>query len=349
MSSSLLPEAVPFTSFSAHRPTPETPTPLFPNPRNPFRTPLIPQPTPVAHPSPLAPHIVPPVFGDPENPLRETMPGDQSATLAQAIAMLAGTLSQSYPYATHKPACTKVREPDPFDGSDPEKLRPFLVQCQLNFNDCGAAFLTDGAKVNYALSFLKGIALSWFEPYLLDMEHAVMPPDFLSDYLFFCKELQENFGPLDPKGNAESLLEDLRMKENQRIAKYLVNFNRLAVQTGWGSQSLRHVFYRGLPDRIKDTMSERGKPATLLEMKQMAQTIDARYWERKAEKSRETPRTSGATPVSNLSSGKSSGSKPSEKSTPKANTSTTSTSTSATPSSPSKLRPAYASPYYYYS
>jgi len=252
--------------------------------------------------------------------------------------MLAATLSQPQPSQT-KPACTKVREPDPFDGSDPEKLRPFLVQCQLNFNDHPTAFLTDGAKVNYALSFLKGIALSWFEPYLLDMEHAVTPPDFLSDYLFFCRELQENFGPLDPKGNAESLLEDLRMKENQRIAKYLVNFNRLAVQTGWGSQSLRHVFYRGLLDRIKDTMSERGKPATILEMKQMAQTIDARYWERKAEKARETPRNSGTT-----SSDKPSGSKSAEKSTtPKpASKPALTPSTTASSSAPSKPRPAYA-------
>ena len=192
--------------------------------------------------------------------------------------MLVSTHSQPI---QSKPTCTKVREPDLSNRSDPEKLCLFLVQCQLNFNDCPTAFLTDGAKVHYALFFLKGIALSWFEPYLLDMEHAVMPPDFLSDYLFFCKE---NFGPLDPKGNAEFLLKDLWMKENEQIAKYLVNLNHFAVQTGWGSQSLHHVFYQGLPDHFKDTMSKHGKPVTLLEMKQMAQTIDARYWECKAEK-----------------------------------------------------------------
>jgi len=136
------------------------------------------------------------------------MPEDQTTTLAQAIAMLVSTLSQPQ-LSQAKPACTKVCEPDLFDRSNPEKHCPFLVQCQLNFNDHPTAFLMDSAKVNYALSFLKGIALSWFKPYLLNMEHAVMPPDFLLDYLFFCKELQENFGPLDPKGNAESLLKNL--------------------------------------------------------------------------------------------------------------------------------------------
>ena len=27
----------------------------------------------------------------------------------------------------------KIREPDPFDGSDPKKLHTFLLQCKLNF------------------------------------------------------------------------------------------------------------------------------------------------------------------------------------------------------------------------
>jgi len=30
---------------------------------------------------------------------------------------------------------TKVYEPDTFDGTDPKKLRTFLVQCELNFQD----------------------------------------------------------------------------------------------------------------------------------------------------------------------------------------------------------------------
>jgi len=28
-----------------------------------------------------------------------------------------------------------VYEPDTFDGTDPKKLRTFLVQCELNFQD----------------------------------------------------------------------------------------------------------------------------------------------------------------------------------------------------------------------
>ena len=77
------------------------------------------------------------------------------------------------------------------------------------------------------------------------------------------------------------------MKPNQRIAKYLVEFNRLATITGWDNRALRHQFYRGLPARIKDEVSRVGKPITLPELRALAQSIDGRYWEREEETRRE--------------------------------------------------------------
>ena len=51
---------------------------------------------------------------------------------------------------------SKVREPDPFDGTDPAKLR-------LSFYDRPRAFANDQNKVNFTISYLKGIALAHFE------------------------------------------------------------------------------------------------------------------------------------------------------------------------------------------
>ena len=62
----------------------------------------------------------------------------------------------------------KIRDPDTFDGSDLKKLRGFLLQCKLNFRSKPKSFQTDQSKVNYSLSFLKGTALDYFEPYLAD-------------------------------------------------------------------------------------------------------------------------------------------------------------------------------------
>jgi hypothetical protein len=83
-------------------------------------------------------------------------------------------------------------------------------------------------KVNFAISYLKGIALAWFKPYLII---PITPlPGFLSNYSLFCQELQGNFGPLDLTGSAESEIKNLQMKDNQCISKYLVQFNCLATQ-----------------------------------------------------------------------------------------------------------------------
>jgi len=63
---------------------------------------------------------------------------------------------------------TKVREPDTFDGTDLRKLRTFLVQCKLNFQDRPKAFTSDRTRVTFAQSYLKGMALEWFKPNLLN-------------------------------------------------------------------------------------------------------------------------------------------------------------------------------------
>jgi len=79
------------------------------------------------------------------------------------------------------------------------------------------------------------------------------------------------------------------MRKGQHINKYIVEFQRLASQVcGWGDRALCCQFYNGFPACIKDKISCMGKPTTLSEFKTLAQTIDARYWERKGEISRET-------------------------------------------------------------
>jgi Retrotransposon gag protein len=196
-------------------------------------------------------------------------------------------------------------------------------------NDHPTAFQTDGAKVNFALSYLKGIALASFEPYLLESpEIDTYPPDFMSDYGEFCVELQNNFRPLDPKGSAESELENLAMKDNQRIVKYIVNFNPLAMQTGWVIAALRHSFYRGLLDRLKDQLVQVKKPRDLYDLKDKAQLLDARYWERKSEVSR----ASGSSSAKASLETKSSTDKASERKSPvKATNSSSSSSSPKTP------------------
>ena len=146
-----------------------------------------------------------------------------------------------------------------FDGSDAQKLQPFIVQCTLNFRDQPDAFSSDSAKVIYVLSYLKGSALNWFKPGLTSKDE----PDWLHSYSEFLSELRINFGPHNPEAKAEAKLKTLQMCNNQRITKYNVDFNRLAPRVKWGESTLLRQYYIGLLARIKDEFVHVGRPDTL--------------------------------------------------------------------------------------
>src|SRR6202041_632597 len=164
--------------------------------------------------------------------------------LADAIAALARNVGSQ-----RKNSWTKVREPGPCDGTDLAKLLTFLVQLQLSFNDRPSAFGNGRRKVNFAISYLKGMALAYFKTSLLKPD-VVNPPAWEDDYSEFVEELKLYFGSSDLIGESESKIENLTMKSSQRIAKYIIEFNRLATITGWDGRALRHQFYRRLPSLI---------------------------------------------------------------------------------------------------
>ena len=100
----------------------------------------------------------------------------------------------------------KVWDPDTFDGSNPRKLRDFLVSCNLHFHDRPEVFISDEKRILFILSYLKGSALSWFKPRLNDL---TISAHWMWDYLAFLSELEDNFGPHDPVGDAEKALHEL--------------------------------------------------------------------------------------------------------------------------------------------
>ena len=186
--------------------------------------------------------------------------------------------------ANKRPETVKPRDPDTFDGSDAKKLKSFLVQCQLNFLDRPGAFRSDSRKINYVLSFLRGFALEWFEPMILDGENHQV----LSNYKTFVSQLTENFGPYDAVREAEFELERLRMREDQKLTKYTISFNRFAAVVHWDEYALQRQFYKGLASRIKDELARVNRADTLRGLREQASAIDSRYWARQQEISRDS-------------------------------------------------------------
>src|SRR5882672_1953611 len=91
--------------------------------------------------------------------LETPKPLSEAQKFAKAIGELVKTGGSSKP---------KLREPDPFDGSESRKLRTFILQCRLNFQDHPNIFEDDTSKVNSFLSYLKGTALDCFKSAILD-------------------------------------------------------------------------------------------------------------------------------------------------------------------------------------
>ncbi|KAL1947005.1 hypothetical protein VTO73DRAFT_13966 [Trametes versicolor] len=267
------------------------------SPNNPFQDAFAaPAPTnepgPVFETEPEAPAAEhpPPGGGNPGIPPRN--PPDTTEQLAGAIAYLAQSITYDHTTQNQNQGGgsserNNVRELDQFDGTEPTKLRLFFAQLELVFKARRRTFNSEEKKVTYGISYLKGTALQWFELYLLESDSEA-PPIFMSDYEAFQDELRVNFRPYDASGAAEHDLMNLRMSDNHRIAKYITQFTRLATQVRWGNTPLHYRFYDGLPNRLKDQISEVGKPTTLVGLRDLAQSIDNRYWERKTEQSRDS-------------------------------------------------------------
>ena len=197
----------------------------------------------------------------------------------------------------------------------------------------------DRAKITFAQSYLKGMALEWFEPDLLDTGDPANRPRWMDNWVAFVAELQSTFGPHNPVADAEHQLDHLQMKDGHRITRYIVDFNRLASQVrGYGDGALRHYFYTGLLDRIKDELSQIGKPWTLDGLRALSQEIDARYWERKDELTRSSKSQSTSSPKPSNSGGNSS-----KSGQEKSKSSNTTSSASTSGSSKLANRPASSS------
>jgi len=156
-------------------------------------------------------------------------------------------------------------------------------------------------------SYLKRMALKWFKPDLLGAGDPHNHPIWMTDWEEFVIELQTTFSPHNPVANAEHQLDHLHMKENHCANQYVVDFNHIASQIrGYGDGALRHHFYTGLPDRIKDKISRVGKLCTLNGLHVLTQEINARYWEHKEEVAcQNKTSTSTSTNIPNTKLGKS--------------------------------------------
>ena len=92
-------------------------------------------------------------------------------------------------------------------------------------------FDTDIVKINFAMTYLTGVAQDWFEVGLNQEDQSILQ-DWLSNWNLFVDELRRHFGLLDLIGKVANMLDNLRMKLGNKISTYNMNFMRCASQLG---------------------------------------------------------------------------------------------------------------------
>jgi len=108
------------------------------------------------------------------------------------------------------------------------------------------------------------MTLEWFEPDLLNSSDPADCPCWMDSWVHFVAELQSIFGPHDSVADSEHQLEHLQMKDSYHVMWYIVDFNHLTLQVqDYGDGALCHLFYSGLPDRLKDEIAQVRNPLTL--------------------------------------------------------------------------------------
>jgi len=146
--------------------------------------------------------------------------------LAKALQQLSENLNRGL---VPKPHQSKAHIPNTFDGSDPHKLNHFLFQCRLFFHANPLQFSTNEEKINFAMTYLSGVAQDWFEITLQQKDLSYTQP-WLSTWYLFVDGLQVHFGLSDPVGDVANLINNLRMKPGDKITTYNVEFIQYAAQ-----------------------------------------------------------------------------------------------------------------------
>jgi len=101
--------------------------------------------------------------------------------LANILGLLTKTLNANQtPKPNTNSRRTKVHISDTFSDTEPDKLNNFLFQYCLYFCTNLAQFNIDIVKINFAMTYLTGVAQNWFEVGLNQEDQSIFQ-DWLSD------------------------------------------------------------------------------------------------------------------------------------------------------------------------
>src|SRR5260221_12606501 len=99
----------------------------------------------------------------------------------------------------------------------------------------------DATKVFFAISYLKKMALEWFEQGVLEDDPSLTLA-WCNIWTEFAKELRTHFRLANPVGSAKIELRHLTMATNARLPQNLEGFTMWPSPVAWGEQALTFKF-----------------------------------------------------------------------------------------------------------
>ena len=184
----------------------------------------------------------------------------------------------------------KVAKPEEYDGT-PEKLLPFLTQCELVFGSQTKKFEQPMARFLYIISYCtKGTALAWRENISIDQQ--AFTKDWVATATAQMKDpwdalkdiMKATFQNATLKTEAQHKI--LQIKQgNRRIEEYTLEFKMLAFQAHIEPIAQTMLYKQGLKWAIRSKIYESGNiPETLSDWIKRATLLDMGWREMQLEK-----------------------------------------------------------------
>jgi len=128
--------------------------------------------------------------------------------------------------ARHSSQCSSkryrgIKEPDLFNGGSLDELHAFIFQCQIYFCACEEDFREDTNRIFFAISYLRGIALDYFEPYI-NKPDPLQDFDFLENQLAFVQKLSNIFGSYSPEDDNEDAIVAIPFSHDGKATNYFI-------------------------------------------------------------------------------------------------------------------------------
>ena len=173
-----------------------------------------------------------------------------------------------------------VKEPDLFSGGSPDELWAFIFQYQIYFWVCEGEFTEDTKKIFFTISYLRGIALNFFKPFINEAD-SYQNLNFLEEWLAFVQKLSNLFGSYSPEDNNEDAIVAIPFHNDGKAINYFIQFAKFQNRIRWDDRSLWKIVKDAIPNCIHDELRFSHEDILTFEgLKRAVMRINNDFWKR---------------------------------------------------------------------